>query len=174
MNGEGDAHQLTKIKTTGGILAATLILGVSAVLALSMLQQAQAFIDENSASMTERLRAPAVVSGDKIYIAWWTNNTANGNEEVMFRASTDGGGTFSNKTNLSNSTNANSTRVEIAGEGNNVIVTWWETNQTSDIPVARISTDAGQTFGPLLRLAANGTVANSTEERRGGGGGGQG
>ncbi|MDQ3902136.1 MAG: hypothetical protein M3247_00580 [Thermoproteota archaeon] len=165
---------MTKIKTTGGILAATLILGVSAVLALSMLQQAQAFIDENSASMTERLRAPAVVSGDKIYIAWWTNNTANGNEEVMFRASTDGGGTFSNKTNLSNSTNANSTRVEIAGEGNNVIVTWWETNQTSDIPVARISTDAGQTFGPLLRLAANGTVANSTEERRGGGGGGQG
>jgi hypothetical protein len=159
--------KLTKIKITGGILAATLVLGVSAVLALSMIQQAQAFIDENSAPMTERLRAPAVVSGDNIYIAWWTNNTANGNEEVMFRASTDGGSTFSNKTNLSNSTNANSTRVEIAGEGNNVIVTWWETNQTSDIPVARISTDAGQTFGPLLRLAANGTIEN-TEELGGG------
>jgi hypothetical protein len=50
-------------------------------------------------------------------------------------------------------------RVEIAGEGETVVVSWWETaNQTSDIPVARISTDAGETFGPMLRLAANGTV----------------
>ena len=39
-------------------------------------------------------KAPTVVSGDNIYIAWWTNNTENGNEEVMFRASSDGGQTF--------------------------------------------------------------------------------
>jgi hypothetical protein len=33
-----------------------------------------------------------------IYIAWWTNNTEeNGNEEVMFRASNDGGATFEDK-----------------------------------------------------------------------------
>jgi hypothetical protein len=85
--------------------------------------------------------APAVVSGDNVYIAWWTNNTENGNEEVMFRASTDGGATFSNKTNLSNTTDADSWRVEIAGEGENVVVSWWETNQTSDVPVARVSND---------------------------------
>src|ERR671922_1982401 len=108
-------------------------------------------------------KAPSVVSGDNIYIAWWTNNTENGNEEVMFRASTDGGATFSNKTNLSNTTDADSWRVEIAGEGENVIVSWWETNQTSDSPVARISNDGGATFGPMLRLAANGTIG-STEE----------
>jgi hypothetical protein len=36
-------------------------------------------------------KAPAVVSGDNVYIAWWTNNRENGNEEVMFRASNDGG-----------------------------------------------------------------------------------
>jgi hypothetical protein len=107
--------------------------------------------------------APAVVSGDNIYIAWWTNNTENGNEEVMFRASNDGGATFTDKINLSNTTDADSWRVEIAGEGDNVIVSWWETNQTSDTPVARISNDAGQTFGPLLRLATNGTIG-STEE----------
>jgi len=39
-----------------------------------------------------------------------------------------------------------------------------ETNQTSDIPVARISTDAGQTFGPMLMLAANGTIGEAAEE----------
>jgi hypothetical protein len=39
-------------------------------------------------------KAPAVVPANNIYIAWWTNNTDNGNEEVMFRASNDGGATF--------------------------------------------------------------------------------
>ena len=109
-------------------------------------------------------RAPSVVSGDNIYIAWWTNNTENGNEEVMFRASIDGGATFSDKINLSNSSEADSWRVEIAGEGDTVVVSWWETNQTSDIPVARISTDAGQTFGPLVMLATNGTLGSGEAE----------
>jgi hypothetical protein len=109
-------------------------------------------------------KAPSVVSGDNIYIAWWTNNTENGNEEVMFRASTDAGETFGDRINLSNTTDADSWRVEIAGEGETVVVSWWETNQTSDIPVARISTDAGETFGPMLRLAANGTIGSGTEE----------
>jgi hypothetical protein len=115
---------------------------------------------------TTQSRAPSVVSGENIYITWWTNNTENGNEEVMFRASTDGGATFGDKINLSNTTDADSNRVEIAGEGENVVVSWWETNQTSDIPVARISNDAGQTFGPELRLATNGTIG-STEEGEG-------
>jgi hypothetical protein len=108
-------------------------------------------------------KAPAVISGDNVYIAWWTNKTANNNEEVMFRASTDGGATFGDKINLSNTTNADSWRVEAAGEGDNVIVSWWETNQTSDTPVARISTDAGQTFGPMLMLATNGTIGEPAE-----------
>jgi hypothetical protein len=109
-------------------------------------------------------KAPAVVSGDNVYIAWWTNKTANNLEEVMFRASTDGGATFGDKINLSNSTDADSWKVEIAGEGPNVIVSWWETNQTADTPVARISTDAGETFGPMLMLAANGTLGEAAEE----------
>jgi hypothetical protein len=109
-------------------------------------------------------RAPSVVSGDNIYIAWWTNNTENGNEEVMFRASTDGGDTFSDRINLSNTTDADSWRVELHGEGDTVVVSWWETNQTSDTPVARISTDAGETFGPMIMLATNGTISTTEEE----------
>jgi hypothetical protein len=46
-----------------------------------------------------------------VYVAWWTNET--GNDEVLFRASTDGGATFGNKINLSNTTEADSTRAEI-------------------------------------------------------------
>ena len=44
----------------------------------------------------------------------------------MFRASSDGGATFADKINLSNSTNAELQDVEIAADGENVIVTWWE------------------------------------------------
>jgi hypothetical protein len=105
--------------------------------------------------------APAVVSGQNMYIAWWTNNTANNNEEVIFRASNDGGATFSDKINLSNTPAAESVDAMIAADGSNVVVTWWERNNTSEEPVARISIDAGQTFGPPLQLSNNGTIGNS-------------
>jgi hypothetical protein len=136
----------------------------SPLTALLHLHSAEAFIDPNMDKMAEPRKAPVVVSGDNIYIAWWTNNTENGNEEVMFRASTDGGATFGDKINLSNTTEADSWRVEIHGEGDTVVVSWWEMNQTSDIPVARISNDGGQTFGPMLMLATNGTISGTEEE----------
>jgi hypothetical protein len=66
--------------------------------------------------------------------------------------------TFGDKINLSNTTNADSTRVEIDSDADSVLVTWWETNQTSDTPVMRVSTDNGATFGPMLMLATNGTI----------------
>lgn len=126
-------------------------------------RSADAFVIPGLGGRTDS-KAPVVVSGDNIYIAWWTNNTENGNEEVMFRASNDGGATFGDKINLSNTVDADSWRVEIAGEGADVVVSWWETNQTSDTPVARVSTDGGATFGPMLRLTTNDTISSTEEE----------
>ena len=102
--------------------------------------------------------APPAITGENIYVTWWTNNTANNNDEVLFRASTDGGVTFGEKVNLSNSNDTNSTRAEIASDADTVVVTWWESNQTSETPVMRVSDDNGETFGPPLMLAANGTI----------------
>ena len=82
----------------------------------------------------------------------------------MFKASTDGGKTFGDKINLSNTTKADSQDAQIDTFGDNdsnVIVTWWERNATSNEPVARISTDSGKTFGPLLKLSDNGTIGGS-------------
>jgi hypothetical protein len=143
-------------------LATTIIL-VIGIVVITTAPPLTALVGDKETAMLQRGLAPAVVSGDNIYIAWWTNNTANNNQEVMFRASNDGGATFGDKMNLSNTPDADSTRVEIAGEGANVVVTWWETNQTSDIPVARISDDGGETFGPMLRLGMNGTLTNTEE-----------
>jgi hypothetical protein len=99
---------------------------------------------------------PIVTSDNNVYLTWWTNKT--GNDEIMFRASADNGVTFGDKMNLSNTTEADSDDAEIAASGNSVYVTWWERNDTSDESVARVSNDNGATFGPLLRLAANGTI----------------
>jgi hypothetical protein len=72
----------------------------------------------------------------------------------MFKASTDGGKTFGEKMNLSNSTNAQSQDAQIAASGNSVFVTWWERNATSNEPVLRVSNDNGKTFGEMIMLSS--------------------
>jgi hypothetical protein len=62
--------------------------------------------------------APIVISGNKIYVTWWSNET--GNDEVIFRVSNDDGQTFTDKIKLSNTTNSDSTRVEIDSDADSV------------------------------------------------------
>jgi hypothetical protein len=95
--------------------------------------------------------APMATSGDNVYITWWSNKT--GNDEVMFKASTDGGKTFGDKINLSNSSNSESQDAQIAASDNNVYVSWWERNATSNEPVLRVSNDSGKTFGEKIILS---------------------
>jgi hypothetical protein len=87
----------------------------------------------------------------------------------MFRASNDGGATFGDKINLSNSTDTQSQTAEILAVGNNMVfVSWWELNADvhphTNESVLRVSTDGGQTFGPLLMLGANGTISETEDE----------
>ena len=91
-----------------------------------------------------------------VYVAWWTNKT--GNDEVMYRLSSDAGKTFTDKVNLSNSPNSDSVDVEISADEGRVAVSWWERNQTLNEPVIRISNDNGKTFGPVLKLASDGPI----------------
>jgi uncharacterized protein (UPF0333 family) len=148
-----------------------LALSVIAVIVLSVIATTMMAVESSyatdslrkkSSKVAEHLDAPIATSGENTYIIWWANST--GNDEVMFRASNDGGTTFADKINLSNTTGAESQDVEIAADGDNVIVTWWERNQTAEEPVVRISTDNGETFGSLLRLPSNGTIGAATTE----------
>jgi hypothetical protein len=109
-------------------------------------------------------------SGQNMYVVWWTNaETEAGDSEIMFRASTDGGQIFGEKINLSNSSGVTSDRAKITARGNSVYVTWWESNNEVGTrePLMRISTDSGQSFGPILNLSFNSNiglklVSNST------------
>jgi hypothetical protein len=112
-------------------------------------------------SIIAERKAPPAITGDNVYVAWWTNTT--GNDEVMFRASTDMSQMFGDSINLSNTTDADSTRAEIDSDADSVVVTWWETNQTDDTPVMGISNDDGATFGPVLTLATNGTLGEASD-----------
>jgi hypothetical protein len=137
-------------------LVSTIIgIGITPIL----LQQQAAYSFRGGGDTTFRAAAPIATSGDNIYIAWWTNKT--GNDEVMFRASTDGGKTFGDKINLSNSTNADSQDAHIDASGDRVFVTWWDRNATSEEPLLRTSTDMGATFGPVMKLSTNGTIDSS-------------
>ena len=143
------------ITTLGVIVTITLVTTIGATpILLQQRSEALAEVHELSRSA----KAPPAITGDDVYVAWWSNKT--GNDEVFFRASQSRGENFGDKINLSNSTNADSTRVEIDSDADSVVVTWWETNQTDDTPVMRVSNDNGKTFGPLLKLGANGTIGS--------------
>ena len=91
-----------------------------------------------------------------VYVAWWTNKT--GDDDVMYRLSSDAGKTFTDKVNLSNTPDSDSVDVEISADEGRVAVSWWERNQTLNEPVIRISNDNGKTFGPVLKLAPDGPI----------------
>jgi hypothetical protein len=144
---------------TVGLIATIMLAIIGITVATTMIfQQHSAASTFAGFELTNR-KMTLVTPGNNTYIAWWTNQT--GNDEVMFRASTDNGVTFSDKINLSNSTDADSQDAEVAVQDErNVIVTWYERNATSNEPVLRISNDNGQTFGGLLRLEADGTLSS--------------
>ncbi len=141
-----------------------ILFGVSILLTTIIIPDASSFrggVFVGATGAEKTSRAPTVISGENVYVAWWSNKT--GNDEVLFRASNDAGLTFGDKINLSNTTTSESVDAEIAAEGENVYVTWWERNQTANEPVLRISTDTGATFGPLLQLSHNGTLGNTDD-----------
>jgi hypothetical protein len=159
---------ITASAVTVLLLATILVIaGVGTPLATTrpLLQSAsaQSFIDQESDLRAEP-KAPMAVSqdGNNVYIVWWTNKSENW--EVMFRASNDGGQTFGDKINLSNSTDIESQNAEIVAAGNNVFVSWWEISAEtgSSESVLRVSNDAGQTFGPMIMLGVNGTISTAT------------
>lgn len=116
------------------------------------------WIDPRTADRLEKTSVAA--AGNNVYIVWSTDkNTSNSNGELMFRASTDGGKTFGDKINLSNTNDTDSIDPVVdTYENEQVIITWWEHNGTINEPVAKVSSDHGITFGPVLNLADNGPI----------------
>src|SRR5919202_6366046 len=134
------------------IIAVILAAAASTALLASSQRVAAFLMPVEDIAGQRKAAAPMATSGNNVYVAWWSNKT--GNDEVMFKASTDDGKTFSSKMNLSNSPKSDSQDVQIAATGSNVYVTWWERNQTMNESVMRVSNDNGRTFGEIMMLSS--------------------
>jgi len=84
---------------------------------------------------------------------WWDNTT--GNWEVSFAKSSDGGKTFGDTINISNSSDARSIGARMAAEGNNVYVAWVDVDKSTGQKqvMFRASNDNGQTFRKLVTVS---------------------
>jgi tricorn protease-like protein len=142
------------------VTTVTAIILVGAISLLSSLPTQSAYAFVFTGEIESIRKAPIATSGGNVYIVWFTDKgTPNSNGEVMFKASTDSGKTFGNKTNLSNTPNVDSINAEISAAGTNVYVSWWERNATNNEPVLRISNDNGKTFGEIIKLSGNSTTS---------------
>jgi hypothetical protein len=99
-------------------------------------------------------------SGNNVYVLSWDKKT--GNWEVFLAISRDNGTTFGDTINISYSSDTRSDAAHIYALNGNVYMTWWETSQNGTSTTAfRASNDNGQTFGPILKLAADGPIGSS-------------
>jgi hypothetical protein len=148
----------TRTSVTKSTCAASIIIIACVFTTAYLVQPTQASVI--SSTSRNLVGGSIAVSGSNVYAVWWNNKT--GDFEVMFRASTDSGHTFGPKINISNSPGIASTDAQIAAEGSNVYVIWWETgaNHVGE-PFLRISYDNGKTFGEKIMLS-NATAATGT------------
>jgi len=95
-------------------------------------------------------------SGNNEYAVWWDNTT--GNWEVSFAKSSDGGKTFSDTMNISNSSDARSIGARTAVQGKNVFISWIDIDKNTGQKqvLFRESSDNGQSFDkPIIISGAS-------------------
>ena len=107
----------------------------------------------NSTSSTTP-KAAATEDGDNIYVTWQEDG------EIYIIKTTDGGASFSNTINISNSTTAASINPQIAVSGSDNVLVVWE--EAGDIFLAR-SIDAGDNFA--VTNASNDVEASTNPQR---------
>jgi hypothetical protein len=101
-------------------------------------------------------------SGNNVYVVWYCHEIKD-NWEVYFRASNDGGRTFGETIDLSNSPGSVSHIPEITTDAaGNVYVTYWDEKVGGDKKqFAIISTDEGRTFSSPIQLIDSGSGGGS-------------
>jgi glutaredoxin len=108
---------------------------------------------KNISENTGGSQIPQISSnGNNVYVVWEDTTTTDGNSDIFFARSTDGGLTFSDPKNISENT-GNSVLPQISIEGDNVYVVWHDdTPGNFDIFFAR-STNGGFTFSEPENLS---------------------
>ena len=93
-------------------------------------------------------------SGSNRFVVWYDSTP--GNDDILFKRSTDAGATWKATVNLS--TNPGSSKdPQIAVSGSNVYVVWEQHNSVANVDDTffRRSTDNGATWGSKVKISAN-------------------
>ncbi len=91
-------------------------------------------------------------SGNYVHVVW--EETRDGNSEVYYKRSIDGGTTWGTDTRLTNDLE-NSASPSIAVNGSNIYIVWAERRNGNDEIYYKNSTDNGLTWSPDARLTNN-------------------
>ena len=117
-------------------------------------------VTEGAAGRVRNDCVPLSASGDNVFVSWVSNKT--GNFEVMFRISNDNGKTFTDKINLSNTTDSDSLDPHIAANGQNLYVSWHDNKTGNWDTYLKTSNDGGKTFGNAIRINGTGNMPQPT------------
>ena len=102
------------------------------------------------------------VNGNDVYLVWRETTSNPSSDEIYYSRSTDGGVTFSDSINLSNTAGTSGVPV-VANSGNNVYIAWADSGSlpaSSSETLLRKSTDNGATFESTINLS-NSNFINS-------------
>jgi hypothetical protein len=115
----------------------------------------------NLSNTTGKSLVPSVAASENNVHVVWTDDIQ-GNREILYRRSTDGGASFGGTVNLSNTTGS-SYPAALAVSGNNVCVVWNDNSLGNFEILYRRSTDGGASFEGTVNLSN--TTENSFSPR---------
>ena len=95
-------------------------------------------------------------SASLLHLIWYDNR--DGNQEIYYKSSTDGGTTWGNDTRLTNAA-GNSLFPDVSISGSTLHVVWYDGRDGNNEIYYKRSTDAGITWGTDTRLSNNTSVS---------------
>ena len=95
----------------------------------------------------------AVNSTSDVYLVW--NDDSSGNNEILFKRSTDGGSNWGPIQRATWNSGASLKPVVAVDSGNNVHIIWYDDSPGNNEIYDKQSTDSGSTWGALFRVTWN-------------------
>ena len=115
----------------------------------------QLTLSNNTAKNQDAIEPQVASDKSSVYVVWSQGDFDSNLTDIFFRRSTDGGASFGDTINLSNSHNTHSTLPSLALLTENVYTAWSEGPFNNGEVYYRRSTDSGASFGDTINLSNN-------------------
>ena len=117
-----------------------------------------------SQTSPSRNRPAITLNEDNVFVVWPDNKTSTGKSDIFLAKSLDGGASFNDVLNLSNTT-GRSANPELILSGTNIYVTWLEDLNNSDNweIFFKASNDNGTTFNKPINISNNTGLSEDPE-----------